>query len=112
MNGTLPTSCGARAWAIPSDDLNDQADADLLQIYRYLAERNPAAAESLARDIDGKFKNLSRFPFIGRDRSTLAPGIRSIVTHPYVIFYKVEDERVVIARVLHGRRDIDAEFQR
>ena len=41
-----------------------------------------------------------------------SPGIRGLVAHPYVIFYLVERDRIVIVRVLHGRRDIDAEFQR
>jgi plasmid stabilization system protein ParE len=55
--------------------VSGQADADLLQIYRYVAERNSVAAESVAREIDRQFENLSLFPFIGRDRSTLSKGI-------------------------------------
>jgi toxin ParE1/3/4 len=92
--------------------VSDQADADLLQIDRYLTQRNPAAADALIRDIDRKLENLTRFPFIGRDRSTLAQGLRSIVTGAYVIFYAVEPNRIIVVRVLDGRRDIDAEFQR
>jgi toxin ParE1/3/4 len=92
--------------------VSDQADADLLQIYRYVAERNPAAAEAIIRRIDRTFENLMRFPFIGRDRASLARGIRSIVANNYVVFYAVERDRVTIVRVLDGRRDIDTEFQR
>jgi len=92
--------------------VSHQADDDLLQICRHLAERNPAAADSLIREIDRKFENLSFFPFIGRSRATLSPDLRSVVVHPYVIFYMVEHDRIVIVRVLHGHRDIDAEFQR
>ena len=92
--------------------ISDRADADLLQIFQYLAERNPAAAESLARDIDRKFENLIHFPFIGRERSILANGLRSIVANTHIIFYTVERDRIIIVRVLDGRRDIDAEFQR
>ena len=92
--------------------VSDRADADILQIYKILAERNPAAAESLAHEIDAKLQNLNRFPFIGRERSSLAPGIRSIVAGVHVIFYLVERDRIIIVRVLDGRRDIDAEFQR
>jgi plasmid stabilization system protein ParE len=57
--------------------VSDRADADLLNIYQYLAERNPAAAKSAIRDIDRKFANLSRFPFIGRERGSLAPGFEA-----------------------------------
>jgi len=92
--------------------VSEQADADLLQIYQYLTERNPTAAESLIRRIDRTFENLMHFPFIGRERSSLARGVRSIVANTYVVFYTVERDRVTIVRVLDGRRDIDAEFQR
>jgi toxin ParE1/3/4 len=92
--------------------ISEQAETDLLQIYRYLAARNPAAAESMVQQIDRRFVNLSQFPFIGRDRSSLAQGMRSLVADIYLIFYRVEPEHVVIVRVLDGRRDIDAEFQR
>lgn len=92
--------------------VSERADADLLQIFQYLAERNPVAAESVARQIDRKFENLSRFPFIGRDRSSLSQGIRSIAADAHAIFYTVERDRIAIIRVLDGRRDIDAEFQR
>jgi plasmid stabilization system protein ParE len=34
------------------------------------------------------------------------------VVHPYVIFYMVERDRIIIVRILHGHRDVDAEFQR
>ena len=92
--------------------ISDQADADLLQIISYLVERNPAAAHSLVREIDKKFENLSHFPFIGRERSSLAHGLRSVAAGKYVIFYLVERDRIAIVRVLDGRRDIDMEFQR
>ncbi|HEY4774775.1 MAG TPA: type II toxin-antitoxin system RelE/ParE family toxin [Xanthobacteraceae bacterium] len=92
--------------------VSDQADADLLQIISYLLERNPGAARSVAHEIDKKFENLSHFPFIGRERSTLAPGLRSVVAGTNVIFYLVESDRITIVRVLDGRRDIDAEFRR
>jgi plasmid stabilization system protein ParE len=77
--------------------VSGQADAGLLQIFRYFADRNPAAAGSFVRDIDRKFESS---------------GIRSIVSNTQVIFYMVEGERINIVRVLDGRRDIDAEFQR
>jgi toxin ParE1/3/4 len=92
--------------------VSDHADADLAQIKHYLAKRSPAAVLSLSHELDRTFQNLSDFPFIGRKRPTLGDEIRSISIHPYVVFYMVEADCVVIVRVLHGRRDIDAEFRR
>jgi toxin ParE1/3/4 len=87
--------------------VSDQADADLAQIKRYLAKRSPASVISLSDEIDRTFRNLSDFPFIA-----LGGDIRSISIYPYVVFCTIEADCVVIVRVLHGRRDIDAEFQR
>ena len=92
--------------------ISRKANGDLLQIYAYLAQRNPNAAEALARRIDRKFDELSRFPFIGRERSSLGPGIRSTVVGTHVIFYTVESDLITIVRVIDGRSDIDEEFRR
>jgi toxin ParE1/3/4 len=89
-----------------------KANGDLLQIYSYLVQRNANAAEALVRRIDRKFDELSRFPFIGRARSSLGPGVRSTVVGTHVIFYTVESDLITIVRVIDGRRDIDEEFRR
>jgi toxin ParE1/3/4 len=92
--------------------LSEDADADLLHIHRYIAQRNPAAAVSLARELAQKFLNISQFPSMGRERPSIALGVRSTVVGNYVIFYRIEVDRVTIMRIMDGRRDIDAEFQR
>ncbi len=43
-------------------------------------------------------------------RTELIKGMRSIVVHPYLVFYRPGDAVVEIVRVLHGRRDLDAIF--
>jgi toxin ParE1/3/4 len=91
---------------------SEKAEHDLLKIYAYVAARNPQAAEALVREVDARFKNLSRFPFIGRERPSLAPGLRSILVGTHLIFYCVEHDRIVIVRIIDGRMDIDEEFKR
>jgi toxin ParE1/3/4 len=85
---------------------------DLLQVFSYVSQRNPAAADSLIQAIDEKLEQLSRFPFIGRARPTLVAGLRSVVVRTHLIFYTVERERISIVRVIDGRMDVDEEFQR
>jgi toxin ParE1/3/4 len=92
--------------------LSAQAETDLVSVHQYLVARNPAAAVVLAKTFRAKLKNLAHFPFIGRDRSRLGRGLRSIVAENYLIFYRVERDCVFIVRVLDGRRDVDAEFHR
>jgi toxin ParE1/3/4 len=92
--------------------LSDKAEFDLLRIYRYLNERNPSAAEALIRRIDANVENLARFPFIGRERSSLAPGLRCLVVGSYLIFYLVGSDQVTVVRVIDGRMDVEEEFHR
>jgi toxin ParE1/3/4 len=92
--------------------LSDKAGKDLLQIYSYIAERNPTAAEVFVRRIDEKFDQISYLPFIGRERSSLAPGLRSVVVGNHVIFYVVKPDSIIVMRVIDGRMDIDEQFRR
>jgi toxin ParE1/3/4 len=92
--------------------VSDGAGSDLLGIYSYIAKHNPTAAETLVRRIDEKFQQLASLPFIGRERSTLAPGLRSVVVGNHLIFYVVGAEAITIVRVIDGRMDIDEEFRR
>lgn len=45
-----------------------------------------------------------------RARDEILPGLRSVVVHPYTVFYRVRDDTVEIVRVLHERRDFAAVF--
>jgi toxin ParE1/3/4 len=62
--------------------------------------------------MDRAGRRLSEHAFVGRPRDELTPGLRSVLVHPHVIFYRVADERVEIVRVLHQRRDLEAIFVR
>ena len=89
-----------------------RATNDLLQIYSYVAQQSPRAAEAIVHRIDRKFDQLTRFPFIGRERPSLAPDLRSVVVGTHLIFYTVGSDWITIVRVIDGRRDIDEEFRR
>ena len=92
--------------------ISDKARSDLLQLYAYLAARSPAAACKAVAAVDTKFANIAEFPFIGRERSALADGLRSFVSGTQVIFYRISGEEIVVVRVLDGRRDIVEGFKR
>jgi toxin ParE1/3/4 len=88
----------------------DEADADLVAIIQYISERHPAAARDLPALFDERLKTLAEYPLIGRDRSNLKPGLRSIVSQNYVVFYRVRKDAILISRIFDGRRDVDEEF--
>jgi toxin ParE1/3/4 len=92
--------------------LADKAKSDLFRIYSYIEQRSPLAAEKILARIDKKFDQLTWFPFIGRERSSLTPGLRSAVVGAHLILYTVQDDNIIIVRVIDGRMDIDEEFRR
>ena len=92
--------------------LSDKARSDLLRVYRYLEERSPDAADAFIRRIDTNFDNLARFPFIGRERARLAPGLRCLVAGLQLVFYTIGSDQITIVRVIDGRMDVDEEFYR
>jgi toxin ParE1/3/4 len=69
-------------------------------------------ADGLLSEAERAAKRLGQYPLMGRPREELAPGLRSILAHPHVLFYRVTDQTVEIARVLHERRDLAAIFAR
>jgi toxin ParE1/3/4 len=92
--------------------LSDKAKSDLFRIYHYIEERSPNAADAFIRRVNTNFENLVQFPFIGRERSSLAPGLRCLVVSLYLIFYTVELDHIAIVRVIDSRMDVDEEFHR
>jgi toxin ParE1/3/4 len=88
------------------------ADNDLMSICSYLHQQSPQAAESIAGAVDRCFQNMSSFPFSGSSRPELGQDVRSVLVLPYVIFYAVRSDQITVLRVLHGSRNIEAEFRR
>lgn len=88
-----------------------RASADLSEIWEFIAEENVERADAFVDRIDAKFRALAQHPLMGRDRSELAAGLRSVPLPPYVIFYEPVPTGVVIVRVLHGARDTEAQFE-
>lgn len=86
------------------------ADDDLFDIWLFIAQDNEAAATRTLQKIKKSLDRLARQPRAGRDRSELAPDLRSFAIRPYVIFYRVIDDDIELVRVLHGARDIEGIF--
>ena len=55
---------------------------------------------------------LAAQPHLGKSVDELAPKLRLFPIGSYLVFYRAIDDGVEIARLLHGARDIAAEFFR
>ena len=85
--------------------LSALAEQDLEEIWSYVAEdASPATAARLIDAIVDRFELLVEQPRMGRLRPEFGGGVRSFTVENYVIYYR-HDGDVLIARVLHGRRD-------
>lgn len=87
--------------------LSALAIGDLADAWSYIAaEGSEASADRLVDALFEKFALLSAFPGLGRARPELGAGVRSLPVGPYITYYRPDDGDVLlIARVLHGRRD-------
>ena len=86
--------------------ISRQARQDLKEIFLYVARDKPAAAHRLRMALEGVFRVLARNPAMGEARSDLGPDIRVFSFGSYAVFFRATEANVVIARVVHGARDM------
>jgi toxin ParE1/3/4 len=85
--------------------LSALAERDLDEIWSYVADdASPTTADRLIEAIIDRFELLVQQPRMGRLRPEIGAGVRSFTVENHVIYYR-HDGDVLIARVLHGRRD-------
>jgi toxin ParE1/3/4 len=87
-----------------------QAVADLDTIWLHIARDDPDAADGIIDHFTERFAALCDFPHLGAACPEIAENLRRTPTRGYVIFYSVTGQTLVIERVLHGARDIEALF--
>lgn len=85
--------------------LSALAEQDLDEIWSFVAEdASPETADRLIDAIVERFDLLAEQPRMGRLRPEFGAGVRSFTVENRVIYYR-HDGDVLVARVLHGRRD-------
>ena len=85
----------------------EQARADLLEAWLFIAGDNPAAADKVLDTLEHEAKLLLLQPLMGRARPELGSAVRSWPSAtPYVVFYEVDGSELTVLRVLHHARDV------
>jgi toxin ParE1/3/4 len=79
--------------------------AELDEILSYIDARSPAGAAHVERRIRHALEHLEDQPEAARQVEQ-RPAVRRLplARYPYVIYYTIEAERVVVLRLLHGVR--------
>ena len=90
--------------------LTPVADADLEEIWLYVAEQSGAArADALEDQLHSAMVRLGEMPGMGHLRTDLADeALRFWAVHRFLIIYRPETRPLQILRVLHGARDVRA----
>lgn len=83
---------------------------DMDEIFSYISQENVGAAGTMLEQLDRQIKQLAEFPLMGSvlsedDYPLVNRGYRFIVVQPYLIFYRLVEDAIVIHRILHSRRD-------
>jgi toxin ParE1/3/4 len=78
--------------------------AELDAIFSYIHQRNPVAAGQVVARVHEVISQLGHFPGMGYPK--YKPGVRMITVrrYPFLIFYTVENDEVLILSVRHGAR--------
>ena len=83
----------------------EESLADLEEIILYIAQDSKTAAINMHDKIIERIGGLETFPKRGRlidDEKLAAAGYRMLIIKPYIAFYRIIDDKVVIYRILHG----------
>ncbi len=85
-----------------------QTQKDIKRLYDFLRDKNPTAANNAIRAIRTGARQLEDYPEAGRPMND-GTGRRELVmtfgAGGYVLRYMLDDQKVVIIRVWHGREN-------
>jgi plasmid stabilization system protein ParE len=91
-------------------DITAAAEADVAEIWEYIAQDNHDAATSFVLRLEEQITTLERFPErcpLVQENELLGTAYRHLVYGNYRTIFKIIDSRVIILRVLHGARLLD-----
>ncbi|PYU03508.1 MAG: type II toxin-antitoxin system mRNA interferase toxin, RelE/StbE family [Acidobacteria bacterium] len=78
------------------------AAEDLFRLIKYIRQENPAAAQRIAKTIYESAGSLKSLPNKGRTGRVEGTRELPLPPLPFVVVYRVLEERVEIANVIHG----------
>lgn len=81
-----------------------RAETDLREAQLWYNSQRPGLGDELLEEVERAVVFLKERP---ESRPVYYKGFRRILTRrfPYKIFYRIEDDFVIVFRVLHARRD-------
>jgi toxin ParE1/3/4 len=81
-----------------------QRDYDDILLYSFLTWGELQMLQ-YRTSLDQALAELGDYPEIGRQRDQLFPGCRSLHVERHVLYYRIKDQEIEIARILHEHAD-------
>jgi toxin ParE1/3/4 len=82
-----------------------RALSDVEAIASYIAADSSSYASTVVRKILAVTRTLSSFPLVGRTVPEFDDqNLRELFVYSYRLIYRVDQDKVVIAAVIHGKR--------
>lgn len=84
-----------------------RADDDLDRIFAWIAKDSPRAAREMVARIEAKVMKLETPELTRMGRPGLLEGTRELIEWPFIIVYRVFEDRqeIVVVGVVHGAED-------
>ncbi len=90
-----------------------EATTDLEALAEYIARDSAFYASAFVREIRDASRSLNEFSERGRIVPELGnPNIRELFIREYHLIYSIEESRVVIIGLIHGKRDLKRLWKR
>ena len=87
-----------------------RALADVEAIASFIAADSPFYAGSVVRRIVALTRTLEKFPLAGRKVPEFEDeNLREVIAYSYRIIYRVESAEVIVAAVIHGKRNLESD---
>lgn len=86
--------------------VTESAQADLDQIWLFIARDNPDAADHFLSSLLNRCQSYANQPLLAEQRPEIGSDVRCFSVGHYVVFYLPLAEGIQVSRVIHGSRDI------
>ena len=91
-------------------EFSNRANAQLRNIFSYIADDNANAALKMVDKLEARANQLADTPNIGvelpqSDFPFLEPGYRKMSVKPFIIYYRVIEHTVYITHIIHAKRN-------
>lgn len=86
-----------------------RARGDIREIHTWIAHHDRSAATRVVAAIRNTANIIARHPGLGRATDRPRYRVIGVVRYPYLVYFTVEHEEVVILHVRHAARDVPAD---